>query len=138
MSLLIDECLSPELAKMARVRGYPEASHVVWLGWGGMQDWELRPRILRDDWIFVTRNSYDFRGPIDAPGSRGQYAGIDLHAGLICLNGPPGTDLDMQKELFEQVLVELAANPDMVNQVLEVTLEEDEIHVLRYRMPDGD
>ena len=67
MSLLIDECLSPELAKMARSRGYPEASHVVWLGWGGMKDWELRPRILRDDWVFVTRNSYDFRGPVDAP-----------------------------------------------------------------------
>jgi hypothetical protein len=35
---------------------------------------------------FVTRNSIDFRGPSDAPGSKGQYADVAVHAGLICLN----------------------------------------------------
>ena len=29
--LLIDECLSSELALMARERGHHEASHVVWI-----------------------------------------------------------------------------------------------------------
>jgi hypothetical protein len=47
------------------------------------------------------------------------------HAGLICLNGPPGMDLDMQAELFRQALDELAFAPDLVNQVLEVTLEDE-------------
>ena len=61
-------------------------------------------------------------------------AGTD--AGLICLNGPPGMDLDMQIELFEQALVELDTDPDLVNQVLEITLDEDDnLRVLRYALP---
>ena len=63
MKLLIDECLSPKLAKMAQELGY-EASHVVWLGMSGYKDWSLIPVILKDDWTFVTRNSVDFRGPM--------------------------------------------------------------------------
>ena len=31
MKLLIDECLSPELAKLAQQRGHGECSHIVWL-----------------------------------------------------------------------------------------------------------
>jgi hypothetical protein len=30
----------------------------------------------------------DFRGPITQPGSKGQYADVPLHAGLVCINGP--------------------------------------------------
>lgn len=42
----------------------------------------------------------------------------------------------MQVELFEQALEELAAEPDLINQVLEVSLEdEDELRVLRYALP---
>jgi len=33
--LLIDECLSAELASMARERGHHEASHVAWIGQAG-------------------------------------------------------------------------------------------------------
>jgi hypothetical protein len=29
---LIDECLSPDLAALARDRGFAESSHVTWLG----------------------------------------------------------------------------------------------------------
>jgi hypothetical protein len=36
---------------------------------------------------------------------------------LICLNGPPVMDLDMQLELFEQALGELEADANLVNQV---------------------
>jgi chromosomal replication initiation ATPase DnaA len=32
MKFLIDECLSPDLARMAWVRGHGESSHVVWFG----------------------------------------------------------------------------------------------------------
>jgi len=136
MKFLVDECLSPELVRRAHAAGYGESSHVVWLGRGGWKDWELKPFILGGDWTFVTRNAVDFRGPVAAPGSKGQYAGVAIHAGLICLNGPFGMDLDMQIELFDQAMDEIAADGDLVNQVLEVTLEDDSLHVRRYRLPD--
>lgn len=136
MKFLIDECLSPELVRIAHERGHGEASHVVWLGLSGLKDWELKPIILNGDWTFVTKNSVDFRGPKDRPGSRGQYSDVALHAGLICLNGPPGMNLDMQIELFEQALLELDHGDDLVNQVLEVTLEdEDALRIVRYALP---
>ena len=135
MKFQVDECLSPELTKLAHARGHGESSHVVWLGRGGLKDWELKPLILQDDWTFVTKNSVDFRGPAGKPGSKGQYADVALHAGLICLNGPPGMDLDMQLELFEQAIQELEADPDLINQELEITCEEDSLHVRRYHLP---
>lgn len=135
MKYLIDECLSPELAKMAIEKGHGETSHVVWMKLGGLKDWELKPIILEGDWTFVTKNSVDFRGSKDKPGTKGQYADVAIHAGLICLNGPPGMDLDMQIELFEQALIELDNNDDLVNQVLEISVEDEDLHVLRYALP---
>jgi hypothetical protein len=135
MKFLVDECLSPELTKLAHGRGYGESSHVVWLGRAGLKDWELKPLILKDDWTFTTKNSVDFRGPAERPGVKGQYAGVAIHAGLICLNGPPGMDLDMQLELFEQALDELHSDADLVNQILEITIEDDVRHIRRYRFP---
>jgi hypothetical protein len=138
MKFLVDECLSPELVKLAHDRGHGESSHVVWRHLQGKKDWELKPFILDGDWTFVTRNSIDFRGPSSRPGSRGQYAGVEIHAGLVCLNGPDGMDLDVQIEMFEQALDEIAGNEDLVNQVLEITLEDgEEFHILRYRLPTG-
>jgi putative AlgH/UPF0301 family transcriptional regulator len=81
VKFLIDECLSPDLVHRARARGYGESSHVVWLGLGGWRDWQLKVFILDGDWTFVTRNAIDFRGPVNNPGSKGQYAGVPLHAG---------------------------------------------------------
>lgn len=135
--LLIDECLSPELALMARERGHHEASHVVWIGHAGWKDWELKRIILEQDWVLVTRNSDDFRGPRHAPGTKGEYAGVDLHAGIVCLNGPVGMDLEWHRQLFEEVLDELDRNSDLTNQVLEATLDDDTaaIDLVRYEMP---
>ena len=140
MKLLVDECLSDELTKLAQQRGHAEASHIAWVGKRGWKDWELKAVILDGDWTFVTKNSIDFRGPDDAPGSRGQYADVALHAGLICLNGPVGMDLDLQLELFEAARDELDCDNDLVNQVLEITLPDpaDEIEVLRYKLPADD
>ena len=138
MKLLIDECLSEELAKRAQALGYLESSHVRWIGKTGAKDWELLPVILAGDWTFVTKNSVDFRGPADAPGSKGEYAKAPIHAGLICLNGPVGMDLDMQLELFEAVLEALAENDDLINQALEATLDDaeaSEIGIVRYALP---
>lgn len=88
-------------------------------------------------WVLVTRNSYDFRGPRETPGLKGQLSIVSLHAGLICLNAPAGMDLALQRELFSEVLDELDADRDLTNQILEVTLEEDEagIQIERYMCP---
>jgi hypothetical protein len=138
MKLLIDECLSEELSKRARERGHPESSHVRWIGKTGAKDWLLLPVILDGDWTFVTRNSVDFRGPANAPGSKGEYRKTNLHAGIVCLNGPPGMDIDMQIELFNVALDALEEDGDLINQVLEITLEDAndaEISVVRYALP---
>jgi predicted nuclease of predicted toxin-antitoxin system len=60
MKFLVDECLSPELVKLAHHRGHGESSHVVWRNLQGKKDWELKPFILDGDWTFATRNSVDF------------------------------------------------------------------------------
>lgn len=38
MKLLIDECLSPQLALRSREAGYGESTHVVWMGRTGWKD----------------------------------------------------------------------------------------------------
>jgi predicted nuclease of predicted toxin-antitoxin system len=57
--ILIDECLSPGLVGVAKARGH-DATHVVWLGAQGIQDWNLVALIGRDDFVFVTNNRGDF------------------------------------------------------------------------------
>lgn len=138
MKFLVDECLSSELAKLARRRGYSESSHVAWIGKLGLKDWELKKVILEGDWTLVTRNSADFRGSRYAPGSRGQYANVELHAGLICLNGPMRMNRELQLELFSLALDVLDRDGDLVNQVLEITIAESggEVERLRYKLPD--
>lgn len=138
MKFLVDECLSQRLTAMARSRGHPASSHVQWLGLGGTQDWNLIHRVVDEDWTLVTKNSYDFRGRVDAPGRPGLHAFHDIHAGLVCLNGPPGMDLALQEELFAIALDEIAAlGDDLVNQVLEVTADETTVTINRYRLPGG-
>lgn len=110
-------------------RGLYDSTHIVGRGKSGWKDWELKPLILNGDWTFVTKNSVDFGGPESDPGSKGQYAG------LICLNGPSTMDLAIQLELFEEALNELQADDDLVNQVLDVTMTEDDIHILRCLLP---
>jgi hypothetical protein len=134
MKLLIDECLSPELAKLAHELGH-ESSHVVWLNKSGWKDWQLKSVILDGDWTFVTKNAIDFRGPDSKRGSKGQYADVQIHAGLICLDAAGGMDLDIQLGLFNEALTEVG-DGDLINQVLEVYLtEEGDLHILRYRLP---
>lgn len=96
--------------------------------------------VLKGDWTLVTKNSYDFRGPARAPGSGGQYKSIELHAGLVCLNGPQGMDLHMQRELFEAILDEIERDGDLVNKLLEATLNDaaaEEIDIRRFDLPEA-
>jgi len=135
--LLMDECVSARLAHIARHRGYHDASHVRWIGKAGWKDWSLKKVLLTEDWALVTRNSTDFRGPRESPGSKGQYADVPLHAGLICLNGPVGMKLPFQIMLFEKALDELDVEGDLTNQVLEIDCEGDDMPVVvrRYNLP---
>lgn len=122
--ILIDENLSPSLAADAQGRGFL-CFHVNHLGKTGSKDWELKRVILEEDWTFVTNNSIDFRGPADLPGSAGEYAGVRLHAGLVCIDSPIGLNLNLQRRLFAMILDELIKNGDLTNQLLEVSVRKD-------------
>ncbi|MER8911541.1 DUF5615 family PIN-like protein, partial [Mesorhizobium sp. M0854] len=92
MKFLIDECLSPELAKLAREPRFPESSHVRWLGLVGAKDHMVTRRAVDDGCVLVTHNTTDFRG---------LYRREELHDGLVAFNTAPGLmSLDLQRRLF--------------------------------------
>ena len=140
LKFLFVECLSPSLAQLARDHGYHESFHVSWLGKAGWKDWELKDLILRGDWTFVTRNGIDFRGPAEQPGSKGQYADVRIHAGLVCINGPARMTARIQVEVFAAVLDEIQSLAHLVNEVIEVNLPEEggEYEIVRYSLPGAD
>ena len=139
LKFLIDECLSPDLAELARDRGFHSSSHVTWLGKAGWKDWQLRKLIVDEDWTFVTRNSVDFRGPANLPGSKGQYAEAPIHAGLICINGFGKMTAEIETKLFSAVLDQIGAAEELVNEVIEVFLceDEDKFEIARYLLPNS-
>src|SRR5690606_10943134 len=93
VKFLIDECLSPELAKLARERGYAESNHVRWLGLAGAKDHAVTRRAVDDGYVLVTHNTADFRG---------LYGREELHVGLVTFNTAPGLmSLDLQIRLFD-------------------------------------
>jgi hypothetical protein len=135
MKFLIDNCLTPELAKLAVELGHADATHVGWRNRSDWKDWNITEMAIEGDWTLVTRNSVDFRGPADAPGTKGEYSKRVLHAGLICLNGPVRMDLDMQIDLFRKALEALVEVEDPVNNVLEVTMDDEGmIRTRRYQL----
>jgi len=64
-------------------------------------------------------------------------ADVSLHAGLICIEGPTGMDLDLQRLLFGFVLEQLDVEPDLTNQVLEIRVDEscERVDIIRYVLP---
>ncbi len=94
------------------------------------------PILIAGDFALVTKNSVDFRGSTSDLGSKGLFKNQSLHAGLVCLSGPVGMDLELQKELFEVALNKLRTiDDDLVNKGLEITLEADEFIVRLYDLP---
>lgn len=139
MKLFIDECLSCELVHRAIARGHEETTSVAYRGLAGTKDWNLVPIVLAGDYTLVTKNSVDFRGAADRPGEKGLYKRVDVHPGLICLNGPKGMDLNMQIELFDIALDEIdRLNGDLVNKCLEVSISAagDDIEITVYELPE--
>ncbi|MGY6645017.1 MAG: DUF5615 family PIN-like protein [Salinarimonas sp.] len=120
MKFLIDECLSKRLAAMARQAGYPMSAHLSERGMLGLPDWRLLDRIIEEDWTLVTRNSDDFRPGRDSSSLAPVYLGIELHAGLVCLNLPVGTTGKDQGIWFEALLDHLGSRADLTNQLIDV------------------
>lgn len=116
MKFLIDECLSPELVRLARARGHLESTHVTWLGLRSRNDWSIVRRAIADSYVLVTNNTADFTLLLDREG---------VHAGLVCLNVAPGLmSLEVQKQLFALALDRLG-DIEPVNEMLAITLSAD-------------
>ena len=81
MKFLIDECLSPTLATIARTRGFPESTHVTWLGLRSRQDVALVRRAVDDGYVLVTNDRGDFTSLMERE---------PIHPGLVCVNVAPG------------------------------------------------
>jgi predicted nuclease of predicted toxin-antitoxin system len=110
-NFLIDECVSPKLASKAKERGY-NAYHVTWLQLEGYRDTALATYAVGNDAIIVTNNGVDFR-PI--------YTSLDVHPGLVVII--PSCNQLKQIDLFERVLDRLEAERDVINKLIEVTLD---------------
>jgi hypothetical protein len=139
VKFLIDECLALDLAQVAVDAGYPESAHVTHRGMNGLKDHMLMERILDDDWTLVTRNSDDFRPPEGSGSNAPCYLGVELHAGLVCLNLPNGALRADHIDFFRAALDDLVDDGDLTNQVLEIwpTVQQDVLEVQRYDFPEN-
>lgn len=109
---------------VAQERGH-DCSHVNWLGLSGETDWDLMPRIIGEDFTFVTNNARDFRK---------LYAKEVLHAGLIII--VPQVLPALQRDLFAVILEELGNDGEPVNEVVEITVEEGAAILTRHALPE--
>lgn len=125
MKFLIDECLHTSIVAVAQAHGH-DCFHVNWLGLSGETDWDLMPRIIEEDFTFVTNNARDFRK---------LYGKEELHAGLVII--VPQVLPAQQRELFALILQDLAGAQDMVNEVIEVTLDGEDAVLTRYSLPEA-
>ena len=116
MKFLIDECLSPRLATIAREHGYPQSTHVTWLGLGARQDWALVRRAVADGYVLVTNDRVDFTALMEHE---------QEHPGLVCVTVAHGLNsLDVQTRLFQHALIRLAEE-DLTGRILEIALQAD-------------
>ncbi len=123
MIFLIDECLHTSLVAIAQERGH-QAHHVVYLGMQGWKDHELLERVEERDYTLVTNNAADFRR---------LYAEAALHAGLVII--VPNVVPELQRHLFRAVLDEIG-NADLVNTIVEVEIEDGQIAIAQYQLPN--
>jgi predicted nuclease of predicted toxin-antitoxin system len=124
VKFLIDECLHTTLVAVAQTHGH-ECFHVNWLGLSGETDWNLMPRIIQESFTFVTNNARDFRK---------LYAREEVHAGLILI--VPQVLPALQRELFEVALDNLPTDCDLLNEIIEVTIDDGAARITRYTLPD--
>ncbi len=127
MKFLIDECLSPELVKLARERGHAESTHVTWLGMRARQDWAIVRRAIDAGYVLVTNNTLDFMSLIRRE---------SVHPGLVCLEVAPGMmSFTVQRQLFILALDRLG-DSEPVNEVLQIALLKNQsVRINRYDVP---
>lgn len=123
MKFLIDECLHTSLVTVAQDNGH-DGFHVNWLGLSGEKDWDLMPRIVAEDYTFVTNNARDFRK---------LYSSEEIHAGLIII--VPQVVPALQRDLFTLILEEVASGDGLLNEVIEISIEGNEAVLTRYCLP---
>ena len=126
MKFLIDECLHVSLVHVGQSRGH-HVAHVNWLGLAGTPDWKLIPRIIDEDFAFLTNNTRDFRK---------LYAAQPVHAGLILMvrQVSPGE----QRELFDAALDRLEVQAELISEAVEIGFGADGIIYRRYPFPGAD
>lgn len=127
MKFLVDECLSPALAQLARAEGHVESTHVAWLKLSGRADHVITRRAVDQGYVLVTHNAVDFRG---------LYGREGLHVGLVTFNTPPGLmSLDLQKRLFLQAMIELG-DDEAYNFCLDMTVSvSGDVTIERFPLP---
>jgi predicted nuclease of predicted toxin-antitoxin system len=115
--LLIDECLTPELVRIAKEDFGLFATYVPWLGKPprGQKSWkdpDIVDRVAEDDFVLVTNNRRDF--------VRRYYRerGLDLHNGLVVIIQK--VDLRTEMTLFRAVLEHVLSMEDTVNKLVEI------------------
>jgi len=106
--ILIDECLSPKLASVARERGLV-AFHVVWVNLEGSEDWDLAAIAAERDYVFVTTNRRDFLR---------LYSQLEVHNGLIII--VPTVSTAEQVRLFGTALDAAGQQDSLLNLLIEV------------------
>ena len=114
MQLLIDENLSPRLARWACENGYP-AEAAVHVGLAGSSDTSVFAQAFSRDQVVVTVNVGDFMA---------LAAGMDVHPGVIALRE---AELNAQQQWLRlKAALDYAkqiCGGDLLNQVLEVQTE---------------
>lgn len=108
MKFLIDECLSPSLARVAHRAGF-EAYHVAHRGWGGHSDHEILKRVVDEELVFVTNNRDDFLALVN---------GVEIHPGLVVI--VDNVRRSEQLALFAIALQVARAMSSLINKVVEV------------------
>ena len=106
--ILIDECLSPKLASVARERAMV-AFHVVWVNLEGAEDWDLAAIAAERDYVLVTTDRRDFLR---------LYSQLEVHNGLIII--VPTVSTAEQARLFGIALDVAEQQDSLVNLLIEV------------------
>jgi predicted nuclease of predicted toxin-antitoxin system len=114
LAFLIDENLSPELARWAQARGL-RALHATWARLPGKPGHQVTAYAVSGDFILVANNVDDFRM---------LYRRMEHHPGIIFLSvsDVDAMDRDAQRAMFEDGLKHALEN-EPLNEAITVLLE---------------
>lgn len=105
---LFDECLSPDLSRLANSLGF-DATHVQYLDRLGTSDRSLALFAVENDFVFVTNNRVDFVR---------LFAKLEIHCGLVIIL--PNCDTPNQARLFAGFVAALPDLGDITNKRIDI------------------